>query len=92
MKDQDKTTVITYVVLFILAACMFLWIGILAPWDKGIEISDRSRLKHAQESFNQDTVNGSADEPVATATPTPFVKKKSNEANSGCIGDDGLVW
>ncbi len=92
MKDQDKTVFITYLILFILAVCMFLWIGILAPWDKGVEIADRSRLQYVEETVSSNGVNEMADAPVATATPTPVVKKKTNEANSGCIGDGGLVW
>ena len=88
-KKTDKTVVVTYVLLLLLAASMYLWIYMAAPWERSPE------AEPIQKNTAQTTVSNDeaviAIEPV-TATPTPFVKKASNNADNGCIGDEGLVW
>ncbi len=91
MKNTDKTVIITYIILGVIAVSMFIWILIIAPWDK-YDITANVMNRNIQTAVSGDTATEDASAPIAIATPTPFVKKKTNEANQGCIGDEGLVW
>ncbi|MBQ9866528.1 MAG: hypothetical protein IJM34_05855 [Lachnospiraceae bacterium] len=90
MGKGNKTELATYTVLSLIAASMVLWICLVAPWDTvkaadTVQIKVDSSVVEAEEAESGVTIE-------ATPTPTPFVKKKANEENQGCIGDKGLVW
>ena len=89
MKKENRIVIITYVVLFLIAASMFVWLSMVATGDDWAEISN---ISDSQEDAGSVTVSEAAVVPIATATPTPLVERSINEENTGCIGDEGLVW
>ncbi|MBP5608611.1 MAG: hypothetical protein J6X66_10160 [Lachnospiraceae bacterium] len=90
-KKADSSVVITYILLLFLAASMYLWIYMIAPWEKGPELQQVQK-ETTQIYVSEDKTVAGEKTATATATPTPFVKKATNGADNGCIGDEGLVW
>ena len=92
MKKTDIKVVITYLVMAVISICMFVWLFVLAPWDKNAELTNVPRRSSQVQTVSIDEASEDLTMPAVAATPTPFVQKTSNEANQGCIGDEGLVW
>ena len=92
MRNIDKTAVVTYLVLAVIAVSMFAWIYALTPSKDSSAAVNMINRTSQQTTVSEDTVAEDVQAPAATATPTPFVKEKSKEVDQGCIGDEGLVW